>query len=274
MGKTRSLGEGDGAAGSKALTRRGPGRPSSHSKSITRASILKKAYKLSRTIPLQDVSIVMVAREMAVTPPLIHYYVGNRDWLTSGVMNLFYRNLLSKWPQPVSGWRETLTAAATAFYNQFLEYPGIASYAVTNDRFAVFQLTAFGDRDYGIDVLEKFIESVGAAGRPPERTAIFAHLLRQFIISAAHSASRHMYPSDQKDFLIDKIAKLDEIKYPNIKSSPPLMLNAEIAFKEGLRLFILGLEQEPKATTKAGRGTAEVIFGGRAVRSVHSTDQG
>jgi len=236
----------DGATDTKPPARRGPGRPSSaQSNTITRTSILRKAYKLARTVPLQDVSIVMVAREMGVTPALIHYYIGNRDWLTSGVMNLFYRDLLRKWPEPTDDWRETVQAAAEALYNHFVEYAGIASYAVMNDRFAVFQLTAFGDRDYGIEAMEKYIESLRVAGRTPERTAIYAHLLRQFIINAAHSAARHMYPSDYKDFLLDKMTKLDAVKYPNITGSPPLMLNAQAAFQEGLRLFVLGLEREP-----------------------------
>jgi hypothetical protein len=221
----------DGATDTKPPARRGPGRPSSaQSNTITRTSILRKAYKLART---------------GVTPALIHYYIGNRDWLTSGVMNLFYRDLLRKWPEPTDDWRETVQAAAEALYNHFVEYAGIASYAVMNDRFAVFQLTAFGDRDYGIEAMEKYIESLRVAGRTPERTAIYAHLLRQFIINAAHSAARHMYPSDYKDFLLDKMTKLDAVKYPNITGSPPLMLNAQAAFQEGLRLFVLGLEREP-----------------------------
>lgn len=240
-------GQNNGASGSKITSKRRPGRPpSAQSNPITRTTILRKAYKLARTVPLQDLSIVMVAREMGVTPALIHYYIGNRDWLTSGVMNLFYQDLLRKWPEPLNDWRESLMAVAEAFYSHLVAYSGIASYAVMNDRFAVFQLTAFGDRDYGIDAMEKFIESLRVAGRPPERTAIFAHLLRQFIISAAHAASRHMYPSDHKDFLIDKMTKLNGKKYPNLTGSPPLMLNAPTAFREGLRLFVLGLEREPK----------------------------
>jgi len=63
---------------------------------------------------------------------------------------------------------------------------------------------------------------------------------------AGIDADLDRYPSDYKGFLLDKMTKLDAEKYPNLTGSPPLMLDARTAFQEGLRLFVLGLEREPK----------------------------
>lgn len=50
---------------------------------VTRISILRAALKLAVKTALQDLSIVTVAKSMGVTPALIHYYIGGREWLTS-----------------------------------------------------------------------------------------------------------------------------------------------------------------------------------------------
>lgn len=245
------------AQGAKA---RGPGRPPGTGRaSASRASILRAAYKLARAVPLQDISVVMVAREIDVTPALVHYYIGGRDWLTSGVMNLFYRDLLRKLPAPTDDWRQNIVATAKATYEHFVAYGGIAAYAVSHSRFRVYQLTAFGDRDYGVEVLEAFTGSVRSAGRSEERTGIYAHLLMEFVINSAHATVRHMYPGDFKQFLEEKTDRLDPLKYPNIffARRAPLTLDAQVAFDEGFRLFLLGIESEPVAVEGAAAPPAK-----------------
>src|SRR5689334_15383315 len=76
------------AAPSQEAPRRRGRPPASEKSGTNRQAILQAALKLAKTYPLQDLSIVTVARAMNVTPALIHYYIGGRDWLTSGIMNL------------------------------------------------------------------------------------------------------------------------------------------------------------------------------------------
>ena len=81
--------------------RRGAGRPAGPTSGILdRAMILNVGLQLTKTTSLVDLSIVRVAKELGVTPALIHYYLagGGRDALTSGVMNLYYRDLIERWP--------------------------------------------------------------------------------------------------------------------------------------------------------------------------------
>ena len=61
---------------------------------------------MARATPLQELSIVRVAKDLGVTPALIHYYLDGRDALTSGVMNAFYKEMQLDWPLLTSHWRE------------------------------------------------------------------------------------------------------------------------------------------------------------------------
>ncbi|CAN5393310.1 hypothetical protein BH10PSE12_BH10PSE12_13420 [soil metagenome] len=244
--------------------KRGPGRPqSSESGNVNRSTILKTALKLSMTLSLQDLSIVTVAKAMKVTPALIHYYIGGRDWLTSGIMNLFYKDLLRKWPTETGEWKTDLLAAARVIYDQFSRYGGVAAYAVSNSRFRVFQLTAFGDRDYGVEMLDRFTGRVRASGLSGDRTGIYANQFIEFIISTGHGTSHHIFPSDHQQFLEEKSAKLDPEKYPNIvyAQRAPLTIDGVLAFEEGCRLFLLGMVTEAQ-----GLSLAEAIDAGSAAK--------
>jgi AcrR family transcriptional regulator len=239
--------------------RRPPGRPPRSHSSINRTTILRTAHRLSKTIPLQELSIVVVAKEMGVTPALIHYYIiGGRDWLTSGIMNMFYRDLLKRLPEFTGNWARDLRAATRAIFERLIEYGGVASYMASHNRFRTFQLTAFGERDYGVEVLEKLAACVLQAGRAEDRTGIYTFLIMEFIINAAHGKARHHFPSDHRAFLEEKVAKLDAEKFPTLMltKSAPLSLGAETAFEEGMRLLMLGLELEPLRTqARTGRAS-------------------
>jgi AcrR family transcriptional regulator len=238
--------------------RRRPGRPPRSNGSINRATILRTGYRLSKTIPLQELSIVVVAKEMGVTPALIHYYIGGRDWLTSGIMNMFYKDLLKKMPESSGDWARDLQAATRAIFQRLIEHGGVAAYMASHNRFRTFQLTAFGERDYGVEVLEKLAACVLQAGRAADRTGIYTFLIMEFIINAAHGKARHHFPSDHRQFLEEKATKLDAGKFPTLMltKTAPLSLGAETAFEEGMRLFMLGLEREPLRTqARAGRGS-------------------
>src|SRR4051812_26675417 len=57
---------------------------------LTREQILEKATELAKHEPLGEISMVGLARELGVTPALIHYYIGSRDDLISGVANRYF----------------------------------------------------------------------------------------------------------------------------------------------------------------------------------------
>jgi hypothetical protein len=228
--------------------RRGRGRPPGSQGGVSLGSILRTSYRLTKTVPLQELSIVFVAKSLGVTPALIHYYVGGRDWLTSGTMNLFYSELLRKLPKNTGDWKRDIPRMAHAMYDHLLLYAGIAAYMVSHNRFRIWQLTAYGQREYGVEVLERLASCVNQAGCPPERTGIYAHLIMEFVIGSAHRAAHHLYPSEHQEFLKEKLSKLDSKKFPTLMltDTAPISLGPEKAFDEEIRLFMLGLENEPR----------------------------
>jgi AcrR family transcriptional regulator len=235
-----------------AASRRSPGRPRGRRSGISAAAILRMAYRLAKTVPLQELSIVVVAKSLGVTPALIHYYVGGRDWLTSGTMNLFYADLLKRVPKNTGDWQRDVPRTAHVIFDHLVKYAGIASYMVSHSKFRTFQLTAYGQRDYGVEVLEKLAACVLQAGCSPERTGIYAHLIMEFVIGAAHRTARRLFPSEYREFLEDKLSKLDPNKFPTLilTNSAPISLGPEKAFQEEIRLFMLGLNSEPHLTIR------------------------
>jgi len=228
----------------RVLRRRG--RPSGvESALLDRETILSVAFQLTKSVPLADISIIRVARELGVTPALIHYYMGGRDAVTSGIMNLFYRQLVEAWPQKVSpDWRHHLEVAADTVYRAYLRYPGIAAYVVSHNRFRMVQNTAENEVDYGILFFERFCAAVQSIGFNASLTGTYAHLLIEYIISSAHSTVRHMWPGEHRDFLDRKLSALDPVQFPatHFVREGLINLNASAAFTVGLGLLLQALE--------------------------------
>ena len=220
-------------------------RQSGEGPNINRNTILRTALKLTTKTPLQEVSILNVARTMEITPALVHYYIGGREWLTSGTMNLFYKGMLRAWPEATGVWQKDLIAAIRLVHHRFAAFPGIAAYTVSNARFRVCQLTAFGDREYGLEVIERVTGCVRASGLAPEQTRIYSSQIFELAVSTANALSNHIYPKDHNAFLNEKTRKLDAEKYPNIDylGGSPLAI-ASTAFEEGCKLILLGMEHE------------------------------
>lgn len=228
---------------------RGKGRPAGPAGGILdRAMILNVALQLTKTTSLVDLSIVRVAKELGVTPAAIHYYLagGGRDALISGVMNLYYRNLIEQWPRETGDWRHRMEVVAEAAYRAHLRYPGVSMYIATNNRFQLVQDVLEGETDYGLLVFERFNATVRAAGFDAQRTGVIAHLFVMTISAYAHSTVTRRWPGQHSDFLSAKLSVLDPNKYPNshfVKDSL-IHLHPAQAFTTGLELFLNGLEMQ------------------------------
>lgn len=211
-----------------------------------RSTILSMSFQLSKSIPLTELSIVRVAKELGVTPPLIHYYLGGRDALTSGVINAFYREAVESWPKLSGDWHHDLEVVAHHIYRVHMRYPGIAAYMVSHNRHRLFQELGEDETDYGIQFFEKYISAVRAIGFDPMRTATFGHLLIDFVVGNAHATVRHRWPGEHADFLNNRLAALDPQEFPSthyVRESL-IRLNASEAFAAGLKLVMQSLELE------------------------------
>lgn len=210
---------------------------------------------MARRVPLQDLSIVRVAQELDVTPGLIHYYLGPRDALTSGVMNAFYKELVENWPVGTGHWRRDLEAICAVVYQTHASYRGVASYVVSHNKHRMVQDVSEGEIDYGVLVFEKFNSAVRAAGFDGPKTGMYTHLLNEFVTGYAQATATNRWAGEHADFLIEKISKLNPREYPtsHFVSRGLARLDAATAFKTGLELVLNGLELARKRTRSATR---------------------
>ena len=236
-----------------AVARRRGRPPVSENGLLDRNLIIACAFQMSRSTPLQDLSIVRVARELGVTPALIHYYLNGRDALTSGVMNAFYREMLSEWPSSTGDWRVDAEAVVRRVYDVHVSYPGIAAYVVAHNRYRLKQILVEGETDYGILLFENVVAAAREAGFDSYRTAMWSHLLIEFVVSMAFAAVRHRFPGEHGDHLDRIFAELDPKTFPNMSfvRKDYVRLNAGEAFSEALKLMLAGIELElPKVAAK------------------------
>jgi len=237
-------------------TPRRRGRPATHENGVLDSRlIISCAFELAKTLPLQELSMVRVARELGVTPALIHYYLDGRDALTSGVMNSFYREMLADWPVASGRWREDIQAVADHVYAIYVAYAGVAAYVISHTRFRMAQRVAPGETDYGLLLFERIVGVVREAGFDAARTGMYANLLMEFIISGAYATVRHRWPGEHGDFLDRVFAKLDRKQYPHTQfvRSTLISLDGSAAFREGMHLVLNGIDQE---RSKLSRGSA------------------
>jgi AcrR family transcriptional regulator len=224
-----------------AAIKRGPGRPATRGNgSFSKNSVFERALRLCKHEPLQTISIVRISSELNVTPALIHYYVGGRDRLTSGVMNRFYEELVGKLPPPVADWRADLSALFGVIYATYLDFGGIVAYVMSHNRFRLFQLVEGKEKDYGAQFFERTVASVRLAGLSAERTAMFTHLLLQHVLSSAYQQASHQLPEDHHDFLLFRMKKASLKSTPNthfiVQSFAAL--RGDDAYKEGLTIIL------------------------------------
>jgi AcrR family transcriptional regulator len=218
---------------------------------LSRPGILSAGINLAKTVPLQDISIVRLAKELGITPALIHYYMGGRDALTSGIINLFYQELIGQLPEPTGDWRPDIEALAEAVYRSFLKYPGVSAYVVGHNRFRLVQILPDSEKNYAILYFERFVSTMRTAGFDAAGTALYSHLLSEFIMSQSFITVRHMWPGEHGVFLGALFEQLDPETFPGVHyiRRSFLRVTGTGAFKAGLQLVLNSLdEKRPKAS--------------------------
>lgn len=235
------------AARSKAGAKsRGPGRPPAAKRLIiSKQLVLDAALSLCKSEPLQDISIVRMAREFGVTPGLIHYYIDGRNALTSGVMNRAFRETVSQFRPLTGDWRADVVAAMRTFYSEQVKYPGIASYVMSHNRYRLLQDVEAGETDYGILFFDRVVACVRQSGLNAARTAMFTHLLLQHVLASAHQQTSHQLPGDHHSFLVSRLRRLDLRERPNVHFVLQSFsaLTGDQAFEAGLELVVEGIQR-------------------------------
>lgn len=229
-----------------ASRRRSRPAPEARKPALSREVIIERALELCKNEPLQDVSIVRIAREFGVTPGLVHYYLGGRDRLTSGVMNGFYRALLESMSPVTGNWRADIEHLFGTIYQAYVRYAGIVAYLMSHNRFRLFQAVAPGEVDYGGRFFERLASCLRQARLNAKTTAMFAHLLLQHVLASGYQKTSRQLPGDHHDFLVSRISRADFQERPDSRFvlESFATLSGDAAFEAGLQLVLDGMERE------------------------------
>lgn len=211
---------------------------------LSREQILDRATTLAKVEPLGEISMVGLARELGVTPTLIHYYIGSRDDLISGVANRYFRERLSRL-QPLTGnWKEDLQREATQSFEMGVEYGGVLRYMMSHNRFRLFQQVSAGETDYGMMYLNRMAGIFRDGGFTPQQSAIGYHLLSQYVMSSSYAEVSRQLPGFHEAYIRHQIESHaeEELSGARYFAEAFSTLDSATSFPEGLRLLIGSFE--------------------------------
>lgn len=216
--------------------------PSGAQALLTREQILEKATELAKVEPLSEISMVGLARELGVAPALIHYYVGSRDDLISGVANRYFRERVQRLKPPSGDWEADLYELATETYEMGVEYGGVLRYMMSHNRFRLFQQVAPGETDYGLIYLDHTAGILRDAGFSPQQSALAFHLLSLYVMSSAYAEVTRQLPAFHTPYIRNQIESHAPATTEGARFfiDPFSQLDSNTAFPEGLRLLIAG----------------------------------
>lgn len=211
---------------------------------VSRATILQHAIGLTKHTPLDEISMVQLAKDFGVAPGLIHYYLGGRDKLVSGVLNNYYRERLNKLPSLTGNWRSDIEAIARISFKVAVENPGVSIYVSSHNRFRLFQDVEPGEVDYGTAFFSHVASAFMQGGFSPEQVALAYHLLAQFLLASGVAEAARQIPAYHQEFIRKRLESAPAHNYPGAHyvSSAFAALDSSTAFGQGLKLLLDGFE--------------------------------
>ncbi|WP_179402495.1 TetR/AcrR family transcriptional regulator [Burkholderia guangdongensis] len=242
---------------------RGRGRPPRNDSPIgteptlSRAAILQHAIELTKTVPLDQISMVQLAKDFGVAPGLIHYYLGGRDKLVSGVLNAYYRMRMARAENLTGDWRRDVERIARNSFEVAIENPGVSLYVASHNRYRLFQDVEPGETDYGMEFFNLMTSAIMQGGFTADQVALAYHLIAQYLVSTSMAETSRQLPAYHQAFIEEKLGQAPAAQYPGARfvSKAFSHLSSETSFEEGLRITLDGIDawrQARKGKAKAG----------------------
>nr|WP_315847119.1 TetR/AcrR family transcriptional regulator C-terminal domain-containing protein [uncultured Achromobacter sp.] len=230
---------------------------------LSRATIIARAISLARETSLDQISMVQLAKDFGVAPGLIHYYLGGRDKLITGVLNNYYRERLARMPALTGNWRADVEMIARVSLAFAVENPGVSTYVASHNRFRLFQDVEPGETDFGAAFFNHATTAFMQGGFSAKQVALAYHLLAQFLVASSRAEAAKQLPIYHRDFILSRLEAMPAEQYPGARyvSEAFSSLDTELAFEAGLRILLDGIaswagepdtaiEAKPKAIAK------------------------
>ena len=221
------------------------GRPrAAQQTQLTRADVVARGLVCAREMSLQEITISALARDLEVTPGLIHYLIPGKDGLITGVMNAFYSELCSDWPAAQGHWRDHVVAMALHLRSFYLRYRGVVLYTGAHNKYRVVQAVEEGETDYGLVFLDSLFRGIMMMKLDAANTVLFAEIFIDFISSQARSAITTRLPRAHQGYLRGVFENLDPEAFPGIAYAGEELFtpDSERVFEEGLSMLMDAFE--------------------------------
>ncbi|WP_297833410.1 TetR/AcrR family transcriptional regulator C-terminal domain-containing protein [Pseudomonas sp.] len=211
---------------------------------LSRDAVVLCAVAIAKNESLSDVSMVRLGRELGVAAGLIHYYMGSRDGLISAVINQAFKERLQLLPLFTGDWRVDAEAFARASVESLTQWPGMATYVLTENRFRLFQRVAPGETDYGLAYFDHIGRMLKNANFSGPNAAVAYHLLMLFISVIAAEKENKQAPGLHADFISGYLARHSEQQYPGAMflAAPFSGIESDTTFERGLSVLLDGIE--------------------------------
>lgn len=211
---------------------------------LARQEIIDKAVELAKSEPLSELSIIGLARQLGVTSAAVHYYVGSRDDLLSGVVNQFFKRRVETLGDLSGDWRADIEHHAHHGYALMTEYGGVLRYVMSHNRFRLFQQVDKGQTDYGLVYLDRISRIFLDGGFSPEQAAMGYHLLAQYTMTAAYAKVSNQLPADHAKYILRQIQSSPVEAYgaAHAMAEPFVKVSADKAFEVGLAMLLDSLD--------------------------------
>ncbi len=211
---------------------------------ISKQAIHQRAAEMARSEPLSEISIAALAKHFGVTTTLIHYYIGSRDALVSGIVNRYFQERVSRLRPLAGDWRADLESHARVTYECMCEHGGVLRYLMSHNRNRLFQQVQEGETDYGLVYLNRVAQIFERGGFTPAQAAMGYHLLAQYVMSAAYAAVNRQLPGQHAAFISARIEQAPANEYAGVHffAKPFAHIDAEDAFSQGLQILLDGFK--------------------------------
>lgn len=208
---------------------------------LSRWAILQRAIDLAKSMPLDQISMVQLARDFGVAPGLIHYYMGGRDKLVSGVLNDYYRQRVEKLPPLTGDWRSDVETIARLSFAVAIANPGASMYVASHNRYRLFQDVEPDETDYGMVFFNHMASAIMQGGFTHDQVALAYHLIAQYLVGASMAEASRQMPAYHEDFIRTRLESAAPYPAARAISRSFARLSSAIAFDEGLRITLDGI---------------------------------
>lgn len=179
------------------------GRPPKHSSAddapptVSREVCLTRAYELCDTVDIQDLSLMLLAKAVGVSPTTIRHHLRNRKALTPALFELFFSDVADRFPPLTGNWQTDLEGFMMTYMSVKLRKRGFAAYFFEH-RFSK-ELDPFAS-PAAQAVVGRALRVLRSAGLSTRDAALGWHLMVHLLSSIAYTNARGLTPMDHAAF--------------------------------------------------------------------------